>query len=57
MRKKKAKQIKFNNFLIILVLISSIFLIYNIMLLGPIEKTIRSIIIGIIIFINILFFI
>ncbi len=56
MRKKKAKQMKFNNLLIILVLISSIFLIYNIMLLGPIEKTIRSIIIGIIIFINILFF-
>ena len=54
--KKKTKSTKLNNILIILVLISSIFLIYNILLLGPIEKTIRYIIIGIILFINFLFF-
>lgn len=56
-KKKKKSKLKINNILILLVLISSCFLIYHILLLGPIEKTIRYIIIGIIIFINIIFFI
>lgn len=54
--KKKKKTLKINNLLKILVLISSIFLIYHISLLGPIEPIIRYIIIGIIIIINIIFF-
>lgn len=53
---KKKTKLKLNNLLILLVLISSCFLIYHILLLGPIEATIRHIIIGGIIFINILFF-
>lgn len=55
--KKKKSTLKFNNILILLVLISSCFLIYHILLLGPIEPVIRYIIIGVIILINILFFI
>ena len=55
-KKKKKKKIKYNNLLIMLVLISSSFLIYHILLLGPIEKNIRYIIIGSIIFINYIFF-
>lgn len=54
--KKKNKKLKVNNLLILLVLVSSIFLIYNILLLGPIEPVIRYIIIGIIIIINFIFF-
>lgn len=54
--KKRKKKCKINNMLILLVLISSLFLIYHIMLLGPIEKNIRLMIIGIIIIINIIFF-
>lgn len=53
--KKKKKTLKINNLLKILVLISSIFLIYHISLLGPIEPIVRYIIIGIIIIINIIF--
>lgn len=56
-KKKKRTAFKFNNLLILLVLISSIFLIYHILLLGPIEPTIRYIIIGFIILINFVFFI
>lgn len=56
-RKKKKKTLKFNNLLILLVLISSIFLIYHILLLGPIEPKIRYLMIGVIIFINFLFFV
>jgi len=48
---------KVNNLLILLVLISSLFLIYHILLLGPIEILIRYIIIGIIIIINGVFFV
>ena len=55
--KKKKTTYSFNNLLILLVLISSIFLIYHILLLGPIEPTIRYIIIGFIILINFAFFI
>ena len=55
-KKKKKTTFNFNNLLILLVLVSSIFLIYHILLLGPIEPTIRYIIIGIIILINIGFF-
>lgn len=56
-KKKKKNTLKFNNVLILLVLISSLFLIYHILLLGPIEPVIRYIIIGIIILINFVFFI
>ena len=52
---KKKKTLKLNNVLILLVLISSIFLIYHILLLGPIEPMIRYCMIGGIIFINFLF--
>lgn len=55
-RKRKKRKIKFNNLLILLVLLSSLFLIYNILLLGPIETRIRYIIIGFIILVNIIFF-
>ena len=55
-RKKSKKTAKYNNLLILLVLISSIFLIYHIQLLGPIEQKIRYIIIGVIVIINIIFF-
>ena len=54
--RKKRKKVKLNNLLILLVLISSLILIYNILLLGPIEKGIRYIIIAFIIFINYIFF-
>lgn len=53
---KKNKNFKVNNLLILLVLISSMFLIYHILLLGPIEPLIRYIIIGIIILLNFIFF-
>lgn len=55
-KKKKKKSIKFNNILILLVLLSSFFLIYHILLLGPIESTIRNIMILGILLIDILFF-
>ena len=55
-RKKTKNKVNFNNLLILLVLISSGFLIYHILLLGPIEPRIRYIIIGVIVFINIVFF-
>ena len=56
-KRKKKTGIKINNILILLVLISSLTVIYHILLLGPIEKEIRFILIGIIIFINFIFFI
>ena len=55
-RKRRKKKIKFNNLLILLVLLSSCFLIYNILLFGNIETQIRYIIIGFIILVNIIFF-
>ena len=55
-KRKRKNKCKYNNLLILLVLISSLFLIYHILLLGPIEKNIRYIFIGIIIFVNFLFF-
>lgn len=54
---KTKSTFRFNNLLILLVLISSCFLIYHILLLGPIEPLIRYIIIGIIILVNFFFFI
>ncbi len=51
------KFFKLNNLLICLVIISSLFLIYNILLFGPIEPLIRYLVIGLIIIINIVFFI
>ena len=56
-KRKNKKTLKFNNILILLVLISSCFLIYHILLLGPIEPLIRYIFIGIIVLINFIFFI
>ena len=55
-RKRRKKKIKFNNLLILFVLLSSCFLIYHILLLGNIETQIRYIIIGFIILVNIIFF-
>ena len=55
-KNKKRVNLKINNILILLAVISSVFLIYNILLLGPIEAMIRYIIIGVIILINIFFF-
>ena len=58
MTREEKKQIRSNGklagFTLILFLLSSIFLIYNIFLLGPIEPLIRYIIIGIIIIIDLL---
>lgn len=54
--KKKKVKFKLNNFLILLCILSSIYLTYYILELGPIEPLIRYIIIGVIILINILFF-
>lgn len=53
-RTNKEKRIKpkYNAFMALIAIISSIFLIYHIMLLGPIEPLIRYIIIGIIIILN-----
>lgn len=53
--KEPKKKFKFNRVLSIITILTSIYLIYNILLLGPIEKLIRYILIGIIIFINIIF--
>ncbi|MDD6224230.1 MAG: LCP family protein [bacterium] len=53
---KKKTSFKINNFLILLCLISSIYLIYRILQLGPIEPVIRYIVIGIILVINFFFF-
>ena len=55
-RKKKKKTYQFNNLLILLVIISSCFLIYHILLLGPIEPKIRYFLIAVIICINFFFF-
>ena len=57
MAKKVKKKAKKNRFLYIFLLISTIYLIKNIILLGPIEPLIRYISIGVIIIINILIFI
>lgn len=51
---KNRKKIIINKFIDILLLISSGYLIYNIVLLGPIEPLIRYIIIGLIIIFNIM---
>ena len=56
MAKKRKRKPKINNLLILLVIISSCFLVYHILLLGPIEKNIRYIIVAGIILINIIFF-
>ena len=53
---KKKTHVKINNLLILLVLISSLVVIYHISLLGPIEKNIRIILVIAIIIINIIFF-
>lgn len=51
-KKKRIIKLKYGNILILLSIFASIFLIYNILLLGPIEPIIRYIIIIIIIVIN-----
>ena len=53
---KKKKKIKLNNLLVLLCIISSLYLIYRIYQFGPIEPTIRYIIIGIILLIDFIFF-
>lgn len=55
-KRKKKSTFKFNNFLILLCLISSCYLIYRIFQLGPIEPILRYIIIGVIILVNFFFF-
>lgn len=52
MKKKKHLKLKYNNILIVISILTSIFFIYNILLLGPIEPLIRYILIGGIILIN-----
>lgn len=54
MAKSTKKKFKINRVLSLLTIISSIYLIYNILLLGPIEPLIRYILIGIITIINII---
>lgn len=53
---KKKKKFKLNNLLVLLCIISSLYLIYRIYQFGPIEPTIRYIIIGIILLIDFIFF-
>lgn len=53
---KKKKKFKFNKLIVLFVILSSIYLIYNIFLLGPIEPLIRYILIGIIIVSDIIMF-
>ncbi len=53
---KKKKKLKLNNLLVLLCIISSLYLIYRIYQFGPIEPTIRYIIIGIILLIDFIFF-
>lgn len=53
---KKKKKLKLNNLLILLCIISSMYLIYRIYQFGPIEPLIRYIVIGVIIFIDLIFF-
>lgn len=57
MAKKSKKKFKFNRVLSLITFLTSIYLIYNILLLGPIEKLIRYILIVIILFINFVFLI
>ena len=54
MSKTVRKKFKFNKVISLILLISSIYIIYNILLLGPIEPLIRYILIGIIILINLI---
>lgn len=55
--KKKKKKFKFIGLFSIITMISSFYLIYNILLLGPIETGIRYALIGVILFINLIFII
>lgn len=56
MSKRVKKKFRFSRFLYIFLLISTIYLIRNILLLGPIEPLIRYIVIGIIVLINLIIF-
>ena len=53
---KKKKKLKFNKLIALLVVLSSFYIIYNIILLGPIEPLIRYILIGIILIVDIIIF-
>lgn len=55
MAKETKKKFKFNRVLSLITILTSFYLIYSIMLLGPIEKLIRYILIGVILFINFIF--
>ena len=54
MSKQIKRKFKTNKFLSLILIISAVYLIYNILLLGPIEKMIRYLIIGIIALIDLL---
>ena len=54
MSKQIKRKFKINKFLSLILIISAVYLIYNILLLGPIEKMIRYLIIGIIALIDLL---
>ena len=58
MAKRKKKKLKLNicSLLTLLSVITSAYLIYNILLLGPIEKIIRYVIVGTIVLLNIFIF-
>lgn len=53
---KKKKKFKFNRLIALIVLLSSFYIIYNIILLGPIEPLIRYILIGILLIVDIIIF-
>ena len=54
--RKNSKRLKRNNLLVFITFICSIFFIYNIILLGPIEKTVRYIVIVIIVLIDLILY-
>jgi len=55
-KKKKKVRLKINNILVLLCIVTSIFLIYEIGQLGPVEPGIRGIIVFILLSIDFIFF-
>lgn len=55
MSKRSKKKFKFNRVLSLVMVLTSFYLIYSILLLGPIEKVLRYILIGIILLIDIIY--
>lgn len=57
MAKEAKKKFKFNRVLSLITILTSFYLIYNILLLGPIEKLLRYLLIGIILVIDLIYLI